>query len=123
MQFFWEAAYPLLEYWRHHVFRLFVPSKSVLLSNYWSGQRQPDMYSFVKGCERLEIPAHTTSPIQSLNVYFNRQRIVIVRRTFDHVQLDDIAVNLAVRNNIIRLNSLIHNQLSSPLFVPMIKHA
>lgn len=113
----------LVEYWRDHVLRPFVPSKSLLLSDYWSGQRQPNIYSVVKGCKRLEIPANTTSRIQPLDVYFNRQWKVIARRIFDHVQLDDIAINLSERNNIICLNSLTHNQLSSPLFVPMIKYA
>ncbi len=113
----------LVEYWWDHVFRPSISSKSLLISDYWSGQRQPDLYSVVKGCRRLEIPAHTTSCMQPLDVYFNRQWKVIARRIFDHVQLDDIAINLSEWNNIIRLNSLIHNQLSSPLFVPMIKYA
>ena len=113
----------LVEYWRDHVLRPFVPEKSLLLSDYWSGQRHSDIYAAVKGCKRLEIPAHTTSRIQPLDVYFNRQWKVVARRIFDHVQLDDIAINLSQRNNIIHVNSLIHNQLSSPLFVPMIKYA
>ena len=45
------------------------------------------------------------------------------RRIFDYIQLDDIAINLSGRNNVIHLNSLIHNQLSSHLFVPMIKYS
>jgi Tc5 transposase C-terminal domain len=113
----------LVEYWRDHVLRPFAPPKSLLLSDYWSGQRRPEIYSAVNGCERLEIPAGTTSRIQPLDVYFNRQWKVLARRIFDHVQLDDIAINLSERNNVIRLNSLIHNQLSSPLFIPMIKYA
>ena len=113
----------LVEYWRDHVLRPFAPSKSLLLSDYWPGQRSSDIYSSVEGCKRLEIPAHTTSRIQPLDVYFNRQWKLIARRIFDHIQLDDIAINLSERNNIIRLNSLIHNQLSSPLFTPMIKYS
>ena len=45
------------------------------------------------------------------------------RRIFDYIQLDDIAINLSGRNNVIRLNSLIHNQLSSHLFAPLIKYS
>ena len=113
----------LVEYWRDHVLRPFAPSKCLLISDYWPGQRDLKIYSAVQGCKRLEISAHTTSRIQPLDVNFNRQWKVLARRIFDHVQLDDIAINLSERNNIIQLNSLIHNQLSSPQFVPMIKYA
>ena len=113
----------LVEYWRDHVLRPSVTRHCLLLSDYWPGQRNADIYSVVKGCTRLEIPAHTTSRIQLLDVFFNRQWKTIARRIFGHVQLDDIAINLSERNNIIRLNSLIHNQLSSYLFVPMIKYS
>jgi hypothetical protein len=113
----------LEKYWRHHVLRPFAPPKSLLISDYCPGQRDTKIYSAVQGCKRLEIPAHTMSRIQPLDVYFNRQWKVFARRIFDHVQLDDIAINLSERNNIIQLNSLIHNQLSSLQFVPMIKYA
>jgi hypothetical protein len=113
----------LVEYWRDHVLRPSVSSKSILLSDHWSGQRDPNIYSGVKGRKRLEIPANTTSRIQPLDVYFNRQWKLIARRIFDHVQLDDIVINLSERNNVIRLNSLIYNQLISPLFIPMIQYA
>lgn len=113
----------LVEYWRDHVLRVSAPAQFLLLSDYWPGQRNADIYSAVRGCKRLEIPAHTTSRIQPLDVFFNRQWKLIVRRIFDHVQLNDIAINLSERNNVIRLNSLIHNQLSSHLFTPMIKYS
>ena len=113
----------LVEYRRDHILRVSVPSQFLLLSDYWTGQRNADIYSAVKGRKRLDIPAHTTSRIQPLDVFFNRQWKVIARRVFGYVQLDNIAINLSERNNIIHLNSLIHNQLSSHLFVPMIKYS
>ena len=113
----------LMEYWRDHVLCPFSSTKCLLLSDHWSGQRNSDIYSSVKGCKRLEIPAHTTSRIQPLDVCFNRQWKLIVRHLFDYIQLDDIASNLSERNHIICLNSLIHNQLSSSLFIPMIKYS
>ena len=64
-----------------------------------------------------------TSLIQLLHVYFNRQWKLIALRIFDHIQLDDIAINSSERNNIIRLNSLIHNQLSSSLFILVMKYS
>ncbi|CAF4688023.1 unnamed protein product, partial [Rotaria sp. Silwood2] len=75
----------LVEYWRDHVLRKSVPSQFLLLSDYWPGQRDADIYSAIRGCKRLEIPAHTTSRIQPLDVFFNRQWKLIARRIFDHV--------------------------------------
>ena len=63
------------------------------------------------------------SRIQPFDFYFNRQRKLIARRIFDYIQLDNIAINLSERNNIIHLNSLIHNQPSLSLFIPMIKYS
>lgn len=61
--------------------------------------------------------------IQPLDVYFNRQYKVIARKLYDYVRLHDLDINLANRNNIIKMNSLIYNQLSSKLFNPMIRYA
>lgn len=57
------------------------------------------------------------------DVFFNRQWELFVRLVFDHVQFNDIVINLSERNNVVRLNSVAHNQLSSHLFVPMIKYS
>ena len=62
----------------------------------------------------------TTPKIQPLDVFFNQQYKIIAHRVYDRVILDDINKHLAERNNVIRLHSLIHNQLSAPIFVPMI---
>ena len=61
--------------------------------------------------------------IQPLDVYFNRQYKMIGRKLYEYVRLHSIDINLAQRNNIIKMNSLIHNQLSSKEFNTMIKYA
>ena len=61
--------------------------------------------------------------IQPLDVYFNRQYKMIGRKLYEYVRLHCIDINLAQRNNIIKTNSLIHNQLSSKEFNAMIKYA
>ena len=61
--------------------------------------------------------------IQPLDVYFNRQYKLITRKMYDYVRLYGIEINLSQRNNIIRMNSLIYNQLSSKLFTRMIQYA
>ena len=65
----------------------------------------------------------TTDQIQPLDVFFNRQMKVIPRRLYDRVLLDELDINMSERNNIIRLMSLTHNQLSAKVFRPMIQYA
>jgi hypothetical protein len=48
---------------------------------------------------------------------------VIPRRLYDRVLLDELYINISERNNIIRLVSLTHNQLSSEVFRRMIQYA
>lgn len=115
----------LVEYWRD---KCLIPSlhshRTLLLSDSWTGQKDgKGIYEPVKECKRLEIPWKTTSQIQPLDVFFNRQWKVIVRKVYQRVLLDEIDIHLAQRNNIIRLQSLIHNQLSSTIFTPMIRYA
>ena len=116
----------LVEYWSDHVLlpSISLSSRSLLLSDSWSGQSDAKgIYEKIKGLYRLEIPLKTTPKIQSLDVFFNRQYKVIAYRVYDRVILEDINLHLAERNNVVRLHSLIHNQLSAPIFVPMIRYA
>ena len=115
----------LMNCWRDNVLApcLLENSKYLLLSDAWSTLEAKSLYESLKNLERLEIPPKITSLIQPSNVYFNRQRKAIARRAYDRVRLDDININMSERNNILRLQSLIHNQMSSPIFVPMITYA
>ena len=116
----------LVEYWRDHVLlpSISLSSRSLLLSDSWSEQSDAKgIYKRMKGLYRLEIPPKTTPKIQPLDVFFNRQYKVIAHRVYDRVILDDINIHLAEQNNVIRFHSLIHNQLSAPIFVPMIRYA
>lgn len=116
----------LVEYWGDHVL---VPSlgkhqKFLLISDCWPGQTDgKGLYDHITGCTRLEIPKKTTDQIQPLDVFFNRQMKVIPRRLYDRVLLDELDINMSERNNIIRLMSLTHNQLSAKVFRPMIQYA
>jgi hypothetical protein len=116
----------LVEYWRDNVL---LPSlekrqKFLLISDCWGGQTYgKGLYDQIPGCTRLEIPKKTTDRIQPLDVFFNRQMKVIPRRLYDRVLLDELDINMSERNNIIRLMSLTHNQLSAKVFHPMIRYA
>ncbi|CAF1370406.1 unnamed protein product [Adineta ricciae] len=72
----------LVEYWRKECLIPSLTSQSVLLlSDSWPGQTSgKGIYESIKGLKRLEIPWKTTSTIQPLDVFFNRQWKVIVRR-------------------------------------------
>ena len=98
-------------------------ASTVRFSFTWAGQSDAkSIYKKMKGLYWLEIPPKTPK-IQPLDVFLNRQYKVIAHRVYDLVILDDINIHLAERNNVIRLHSLIHNQLSAPIFVPMIRYA
>ncbi|CAF1619742.1 unnamed protein product, partial [Didymodactylos carnosus] len=58
----------LVEYWVDKVLQPTVKDgKCLLLSDYWGGQRDANLYRKVKNLERLEIPKKTTSMIQPLD--------------------------------------------------------
>ncbi len=116
----------LVEYWHDRV--LLPPlgerKKFLLISDCWGGQTHGKrLYDHIPGDTRLEIPKKTTDQIQPLDVFFNRQMKVVSRRLYDRVLLDELDINISERNNIIRLMSLTHNQISSEVFCRMIQYA
>ena len=44
-------------------------------------------------------------------------------KVYERIILDEIDIQLSQRNNIIRLQSLVHNQFSSSVFTPMIRYS
>ena len=115
----------LVKYWRDRVLLPSVSSRrTLLISDCWSGQGDnKGLYDDIKHLHRLEIPKHTTAQIQPLDVFYNNQHKYIARRIFDRVQLDELDVNLNERNNIIRCQSLVYNQLCAPVFRQMLRYA
>ncbi|CAF4497539.1 unnamed protein product [Didymodactylos carnosus] len=77
----------------------------------------------VKKVTRLQIPQNTTDELQPVDCYFNRQIKSFLKACYHRVALDELDIHLHERNNIIRLASLMHNQLSADVFTPMIKYA
>lgn len=65
----------------------------------------------------------TTGQIQPLDVYGFRIWKNFVRNLSDSIQLLDAHIGLANRNNVIKLQSLTHNQLSSPRYKNLFKYA
>jgi hypothetical protein len=116
----------LFQTWLKEVFFPNTGSNSVLLLDSWTGHCPETIQSFVpKGVKfKVEvIPQGTTSFIQPLDVYGFRIWKNFVRRFSDILILSDYEESLQNRNNILKLQSLAHNQLSSPRFIDMFKYA
>ena len=104
----------------------FMDDSFVLLYDSWSGQVDNSLYEEVlpeDSCLRLQIPPKTTATIQPCDVFFFQQWKILVKHMFKRVALDCLDYDLHSRNNTIKLQSLVHNQLSSIKFSPMIKYA
>lgn len=115
----------LVRYWCENCLIPSIDEKCLLLSDSYSGQNDPKIYENIrtKSVQRIMIPKNTTCDIQPLDRYFNRQIKILIKRVYHHVALEQIDINLWERNNIIKLMSLIHNQLSSSIFKKMIRYS
>ncbi len=116
-----------VEYWIREVLDNVVSNRFLLLVDQWSPQADISAYedNLTKGqsCKLLVIPKRTISAKQPCDVYFFRQWKMLTKRIYHRVALDELDVDLRSRDSIIKLQSLVHNQLSSPIFKPMISYA
>lgn len=115
----------LVHYWSDMVLAPNAPKKCLLLSDAWLTQSDVEIYKKVPGCKRLGIgiPQKTTDRLQPLDVFYNRQMKSIMRRAYDRVILDQLPIAMSTRDNIIRLVSLTHNQMSAKVFNGLIRYA
>ncbi|XP_046143462.1 uncharacterized protein LOC123988246 [Osmia bicornis bicornis] len=112
--------------WLEEVFFPNTKTTSVLLLDSWSGHCEQDIHNAKPTGKEIiikMIPKGTTGRIQPLDVYGFRVWKNYVRRFSDDVLLHDYDVNLHLRNNIIKLQSLVHNQLSSPRYKNLFQYA
>jgi Tc5 transposase C-terminal domain/DDE superfamily endonuclease len=117
----------LIEYWIREVLDKVTSNRFLLFVDQWSPQADISVYenNLTKGqsCKLLVIPRRTTSTRQPCDTYFFRQWKELTRRIYHRVSLDELNIDLRSRDAIIKLQSLVHNQLSSSIFKPMISHA
>ncbi|EFN80191.1 hypothetical protein EAI_10381, partial [Harpegnathos saltator] len=107
----------LVRSWFQEVFLPASNEKSILLLDSWT-------VTATKEYLKIEtIPAGTTGRIQSLDVFFFRPWKNFLRHFSDTVILYKYNINLHLRNNIIKIQSLIHNQSSPPRFSNLISYA
>lgn len=118
----------LFERYVSHALEPVLTDNCLLLLDSWGGQQSDDSFSSVKEetgfvCSRLCIPPGATATTQPLDVYYNRPWKGVVKRFYDYVMANRLPINLYERDNIIKLQSLVHNQFSHQRFVPMGQYA
>lgn len=115
-----------LETWAEDVYFPSTTITSTLLLDSWRGHCQDTIYKVKpkhKKLMLLQIPEGATGELQPLDVYGFRMWKNFVRTFSDMVILKNEDLNLHSRNNIIKMHSLVHNQLSSPRFKDSFEYA
>lgn len=115
-----------VNYWIKECLKPHVDNQEFLIIlDSWTTHTNKDIYDQTFGSlyHMIVVPPKTTSIAQPLDVFFNYWWKSIARRIADRVMLDEIDINMGLRDNIIKEQSLIHNQLSSKKFQKMIKYS
>jgi len=117
----------LLEIWYKEVFFPVSGNKPVLFIDSLTTYNNKSLIDRVtpsdKQLEILTIPPGTTGLVQALDKYGFRLWKNFVRRLSDAVLLYELKIDLYQRNNILKLQSLTHNQFSSPRFENLFKYS
>lgn len=113
-----------------HAFLPFCGNKSLLLLDSWSGHKSSDSLKAVfrahpdKEVEILQIPPGTTNVIQPLDREFFRQWKAFYRKLTEKIIVcKSLQFPVYHRDNILKLQSVVHYQFSSPRFQNVIKYA
>ena len=117
----------ILKNWFKEIYFPNVPDRSLLFVDSWSTYKDAkiikDSTPDKKHVQIRFIPPGTTKYVQPLDVMFFRQWKNFARKITDKIILHEIDINIYQRNNIIKMQSLIHNQFSSPRYKNLIKYA
>lgn len=116
----------LIKAWLHDVYFPSVGNESHLvvdaLTQYGDLINIDDTVPAVGTFELKRIPAGATSRVQPLDVGFFRSWKQFVRRISDRALIEG-EVDMFQRDNIIKLQSLVHFQFSAPIYSDMIRYA
>lgn len=113
--------------WYQEAFFPFTEDKCALLLDSWTAYNDSSCLEGMppgKTIELFQIPPGTTGKIQPLDKFFFRQWKSLYRRLSELLaRREDFHFALFQRNNILKLQSFIHYQFSSPRFRDMIKYS
>jgi len=112
--------------WLEEAYFANIGPNSVLLIDSWTGHCPNTISNLTPPGTHIItmiIPKGTTGKIQPLDVYGFRIWKNFAKRFSVTVLLLKSNINLHERNNIIKLQSLIHNQLSSPRYQNLFKYS
>ena len=103
-------------------------TKSVVLCDSWSGHKDEQILLEASGGKDVDlkiIPPKTTKYTQPLDVYFFRQYKIYAKRITDFIKLhsSNMQPKLHDRFFIVKLHSVIYNQLSAEAYKPMYRYA
>jgi hypothetical protein len=109
--------------WTDNCFAPLAQQKSVLLDS-WSGQKDDKLFESISTqCKRLQIPPKTTPWVQPLDRYFFRQYKIFSKRINERILMDNIPVDLKERNQLLKMHSLVFNQMQADSFTPLLKYS
>ena len=103
-------------------------TNSLVFCGSWSGHKDEQVLLEASGGKDVDLknfPPKTTKYAQPLNMYFFRQYKIHAKRITDFIKLcsSNMQPELHVRFFIMKLHSVIYNQLSAEAYRPMLRYA
>jgi hypothetical protein len=116
----------LVKKYLREVVRPVVSRDFILIVDSWTTHKNISLYNEIFNdikCNLLVIPAGCTSLIQPADMMLFREWKYFAKKIYNYVSLEEIDIEIRIRNCIIKMHSLIYNQLQSPLFYRMLRYA
>ena len=97
----------------------------LIFADSWGGHSSPRQQAMLRdmGAKILKLPPSTTDRLQPLDVNFNRQLKIFYNRVIEEAFYQNITASVTSREGILNLQSLLHDQLSSPKYRDMLLYA
>jgi hypothetical protein len=96
----------------------------LLLGDSWGGNTNAQILHRLNqnGVRFMQIPPHTTSELQPLDISLLRQYKYFVHRIYYRLALDGRIQEATSRSGLMNIHSLVYNQFSAPLYADLIRH-